>query len=230
VASFAAALAASWNTMLNLSSYRSASSKDFGFSMFAIIAFGVGVYVTKDRIKDITKEYFNQKLKKYLPDYRVNMSYLASPNDKSIRIGHYDEVLRYLKLDGLPQEVAFLRDFKPRRDTSIKMDESVILYSKDIEIDFKAMGIAFPEVRKIEEVLRFNLGNFLKNLSDPWKSLSIFELDKGPLELRAPRVYHLNMILHVRETATQLAHYRVILDKNGIKRIEAATGQHPLVC
>ena len=230
VASFAAALAASWNTLLNMQTYRNAAGKDFGLSMFAVLAFGVGVYVTKDRIKDVSKEYFNQKLKKYLPDYRVHMTYRGSAHDKKVRIGFYDEVLRYLKLDAIPQEVGFLRDFESRRDTSIKMDESVILYSKDIDIDIDAMKNAFPEVKKIEEVLRFNLNNFLKNLSDPWKSLSIFEVDKGPQELQAPRVYHLHMIIKIKQKNTQMSHFRIILDKNGIKRIESVTEKQSLSC
>jgi hypothetical protein len=68
--------------------------------------------------------------------------------------------------------------------------------------------------------MRFNVQEFLRRMDDPKKELFVMN-DEGYHRIRGARVYHLNMIVRMTFGGQGLhMRYRVVLNREGIKRIE----------
>ncbi|SMF36944.1 hypothetical protein [Pseudobacteriovorax antillogorgiicola] len=220
VAAFGAALAACWTTVMELKVYRESLGEDIGLEFFMVVAIGILIYVFKDRIKDLSKEYFNEKLKKHLPDYKSDLTH-PDLRSRGNRLGFYEECLRYIKSDRVPDDIKFVRKLKGRRDIESHHLESVIHYEKKICLEQKLICEAWPDAHSIKEVFRFNLHDLLRNLADPLKNLTVFDVEDGPVDLGVPRNYHINMVIRVStDEDMNILHYRAVINKTGILRLE----------
>ena len=80
-------------------------------------------------------------------------------------------------------------------------------------------------MRSIKDTNRFNCGYFLDHLDDHIKNVSIYGEDEGPVTIAAPKVYHMNLVLRLAgKNERRLAHYRAVLDKQGLVRLEEVSG------
>jgi hypothetical protein len=227
VAGCGAALAGVWAQVADLQAKKIVHAKDIGFNFFAVALMAILIYVFKDRIKDISKEYFSDKLRAYLPDFKSRLEYPVITSDlknRTLQLGRYEEFVTYLKTTQTPAEVQFIRKLHGRRDLGEEATETVLHYHKSIELarDGELAG-SLPGVRAVKDVLRLNFSTFLSHLDDPLKSLAIFDEDEGPVRVETPKVYHVNLVVKVGAEETSLSHYRLILDKKGIARLETVT-------
>ena len=224
IAAFGAALAGIWAQIADLQARRMAAQQDLGFSFFGIAGLAIMAYVFKDRIKDLTKEYFNEKMKTYLPDYKVKLIHTLVTEDlqtKHILIGRFNEFMRYLDIQSTPQEIQYIRKMHERKDLQSEHLEGVIHYNKKLRINTHNLKLEFKGVSSIKDIIRFNFSDFLDHLDDHEKSLATFDEDEGTGEVITPKVYHINLLIHsICEPLNRFAHYRVILDKRGIVRVE----------
>jgi hypothetical protein len=104
--------------------------------------------------------------------------------------------------------------------------EYIICYTKEIELQIKnAAKIlpGFPEITGVNDILRFDIRHFLNKMAEPMQER--FVIQEGSLvSLLCHKVYHVNLISRYRAVRPGLAkenrHLRLILNQDGIRRIE----------
>ena len=229
-----ASLAALWATLAQIQTAQMINGpSDAGVRLGLVVLVGVVAYVFKDRIKEISKEYFNEKMKHRLPDVETQLFYPhvdANGEERRELVGTSSEVVRYLSRGAAPAEVLYVRDIGHQVELEPERNESVIHYQKRVTLNTEAFRNTLSNVRRIHDVVRFDVSEFLHKLSDPDKSLSYFDAEEGIRTLRAPKVYHLNLVYRytissarkgaVLERQVEVERVRLVLNKKGIVRIE----------
>jgi hypothetical protein len=101
-------------------------------------------------------------------------------------------------------------------------NEYALLYAKRIRLNSRTIASLHTRVDAVADINVLDLRPFLQNLGAQY---GIVPLDEGKRQLRprvVKRVYHLNIILEYESsTGTTLQRYRLIVDGEGIKRIES---------
>jgi hypothetical protein len=199
--------------------------KDFVIDSTAFIVFSVLLYIIKDRLKEGLRSLSLRLASKFFPDYT---SMIQTP-DSGETIGQLSEYFSFLEngQGSIPQDIRKVRDsgFKDELD-SIKRQENVIYYRKDVNIWPEAIK-ANKRLKKVNDIFRYNLSQYLLKASDANDIYPYFNPETEVIEeINCSRVYHINIILKktyvVRGNKKRIAfdRFRVILDKEGIKRVE----------
>ena len=194
------------------------TQKKYGQYTFPLFIALVISYMFKDRIKELTRLYFAKKLRKYFFDHKTE---IFVPGGK--RIGLCRERFSFVKEKNVNKEIINLR----ARDsfTNIENDllgEKVIYYRKFIKLSPKDIEKAYEEytINGIDDIIRFNISSFLKRMDDPQKPIYILTKD-GYKKIWGERVYHVNMIIKfTTENDVKFKRFRIILTREGLKRIE----------
>lgn len=189
----------------------------------SIILLMVILYILKDRIKEELKNISHQKAAQWFADYTTE---IKSPNEKSI-LGILKESFSFISEDKVPNEVIEMRN---RQFHSVleafKRPEKIIYYKKVVNIKKKPKSLE-ARFYGLNIIFRMDIHHFLTKAEDPLHD--DFMLDSTTLELRSiqlSRVYHVNIIL---KSTTLLPtgkekivwdKYRLVVNKNGINRIE----------
>lgn len=200
-------------------------------------ALAVFAYVMKDRIKALTNEVLLSRLRTYDQSSRVYGESLESMGmgDLEARVR---ESMRYRTPSQIPAEVLKLRMARRTVRTAETTAEEVIHYRKQLEIGTRRAGDTLPEGYRLRDILRLNVRPFLTRLDEPLDRVDYFDTARerfGTVEL--PKVYHLNLVFRVgredgaRGGQVRLDHLRLVLDKDGIVRVErlAVVGPVPTV-
>lgn len=192
------------------------------FTLPFVIAVVIG-YMFKDRIKDLTRLYLGGKVQRSLHDHQ--MSIYSSPRD---RIGRLYEGFDFISEQRIPARILRMRN----RDhiTEIENDwigEKTILYRKRVTIFTKKLRAIYNnrQIESINDIMRFNVSRFLGKMDDPQKPIyTAGETDYH--RIYGERVYHLNMITrYVLENTVQYKRFRIVLNRDGIKRIESVANE-----
>lgn len=222
VAATGAALAAIWALATQVPTQIAGLPTQTRFFLFSA---AVLAYVMKDRIKSLTGEYLLRRARVF-----DHSSVVHGPTLVEMGLGDIDartaEAVRFVDRDTLPEEVRARRvDDDPQRVGP--NPEEVIHYRKRLEVDSEGAK-ALPEGYRIRDILRVNVRHFLLRLDDPKDRVTYFDVGTGWFDERdLPRVYHVHVLMRVRQlgpsgvAAEELAHLRLVLDKDGIVRAEA---------
>ena len=229
VAAFCAMLAATWAAVADLQRMQLLGGGGSTWRLVMVILLGVVAYAFKDRIKELTRHYFNERLKGYLPDYHSRMTYERVDElgrAESVELGTSREFMRYLKRTAVPADIRYVRECEKRSDLDPQRNEFALHYAR--RLTFGCTGE--PELQHVKNILRFDISDFLDKLDNPKKPLVYFDPQAGLRHVDAPKVYHINVV--VRHAVADLvagasprAHveyerFRVVLNKKGIRRIE----------
>lgn len=237
IAAVGAALAAFWASVADMQRLNMMNNmKDTGFRLIIIIMIGVLAYVFKDRLKELSREYFSQKFKKYIPDFNRKMFYNYFDFEGQPRkefLGSSKEFMRYMNKDSVPKEIMYIRHIGSRSDLDPDKKEIIINYSKKINFRSSPVKDSITKINFIRDLSRFDISEFLAKLSDPDKVLRYFDSQKGIVSIDAPKVYHINLIIKYTTTydnksVIELERSRIILNKRGILRIEKVVGREQI--
>ncbi|PIQ25319.1 hypothetical protein COW36_19680 [bacterium (Candidatus Blackallbacteria) CG17_big_fil_post_rev_8_21_14_2_50_48_46] len=241
VAAAGAALAATWAGLVDLQRFYwlqninqegPVPTSDFALRFFLIVIVGVFAYIFKDRIKELTREYFYERLKQFLPDYEYSVFYkFANPASQSeIKVAQAKQYMRYLNKEALPAEIAYIREWGHPNKLEPERSEEVIHFSKQLDFDTEVLRKRFAHIRFIRDISRFSIDEFLLRIDDPNKKLRYFDQNKGVATMKAPKVYHLNLVSRYAVCEYQAGewlparvdfeHLRLVLNKKGIIRVE----------
>jgi hypothetical protein len=190
----------------------------YGSLTFPVFVTLVVSYIFKDRIKDLLRYHLSRKMTRFLFDHKTRVRDVAGKI-----VGVCRESFGFVKDRKLPADVRELRN----RDHITEIEngwvgENILLYRKRIRLHPERVRRIFSEyeVAGVNDIMRFNVQEFLRRMDDPKKELFVMD-DEGYHRIKGARVYHLNMI--VRMTfAGRGSHmrFRVVLNREGIKRIE----------
>jgi len=173
-------------------------------------------YIIKDRIKDWVRTILNQKiLSRFFHDRKMEL-YLHKTKKP---VGYVRETFQFVDKRDVPLDV--LRTRYPVN--SGRRFESIIKHTRIITLNtwrFKKL------YSRIANVTRLSINNFLSKMDDSTVLMPCYIEDEGIGRVTMSKVYHIHLILRLstcRKEAPIIEHFRVIADKNGIKRLEELT-------
>ncbi|MCP4153660.1 MAG: hypothetical protein GY757_38380 [bacterium] len=195
--------------------YAQSQYGNFTLPVFALL---VVSYIFKDRIKELSRIYFVNKVKKFRFDHKTDIF-----SDERKKIGTYKDAVNFVDESDLPQEVKKIR----KKDHIADIDnswrgEKIIFYRKQVTLFAKRLKKVYKEfdIDGVNDIMRFNVSRFLSKMDNP--SRKVFTLNEGEIkELPGSRVYRINLIIKVtRDKKITCTRYRIILTRDGIKRID----------
>lgn len=175
-------------------------------------------YIFKDRLKELLRTYFQKRMRGLLFDQRTRV------RDADQRpVGECRESFDFVEERRIPARVRELRDCHHLTEIENRWrGEQIMVYRKRVQLDARAVHDTFPDydVPGVTDILRLRVSEFLSRMDDPTKELFVMD-DEGYQRIEGVRVYHLNLVLHLRgDGQEELRRYRVVLNRKGIKRIE----------
>jgi hypothetical protein len=205
-------------------------------SAFIILTVGVILYVLRDRLKDKAKEHLRQQALRILPDYEQHL--MAQER----KIGTVKEWLRVRETKELPPAVLTLRHSCSAHVMEKRLPEDVLHCRHVQDVDASALvGQGGTLVtRSLHENTRINFDRYLKHMDDPFKELIDLDPSGRFQQSLSHRVYHFYICVKTiarpqqnswakkllaagakpAQTHEKTLLYRIVLDKNGIVRVE----------
>ncbi|MFT6143314.1 MAG: hypothetical protein ACJARS_003449 [bacterium] len=203
---------------------------DFGFRVAFFLAIAVMAYVFKDRLKDLSKEYFGRRVMSAVPDRDSELMYDyvdESGDQRHVLVAQHHEFISHMSSLSLREDVAYVRQRCEAADLGI--DRDVLRYSKVTWLAPEALNVLEYTTLSVKDILRLDLTNFLSHLDNPLKELALYDSEEGSVVVEAPKVYHLDLVIRMERgvpttdgvnASVSVEVVRVILDKNGIVRLE----------
>lgn len=223
IAALGASFAGMWAQVADYQAHHLKDKAGVGTDLIMFMLAAVIIYVFKDRIKDVTKEYFTDKMKAWIPDFKSSLSFtcITKSGPSDLAVGQSQEFLAYLKTKQVPPDVWFVRTYSGRRDIGEEHQDSVVHYQKKLKFNSDLSNQLPWKSAALKDILRFDFKEILSRLDNPHKNLSVYSEDEGPSIVSTAKVYHLNCVIRItNQNHTLYKHFRAILNKSGIVRID----------
>ena len=191
----------------------------FTLPVFAALVVG---YMFKDRIKEIGRDLFSQRLRSLMHDRRIIIR-----TQDGVKLGYLKEKVDFISESQVPRLVLLNRN----RDQLSRIDndgreENIMRHSKEIVLYPDAFKQIFGEsitITGINDILRYDIRAYLNKMAEPVQERNY--LENGELKsILCHKVYHLNIVSRyktVRPTKAKIHNrIRLVLDQTGIRRLE----------
>lgn len=176
-------------------------------------------YILKDRIKEILRGALVRILPRLVSDRSERLIDQATKK----RVGKTKSMVRMIRPKDVPAGIKALRASGSNPFKSILPEENVIHFRKDIRINNRKLFREHTRMEAITEIIRIKLDRFLEEMDTSGKYLRTW-MDGDAKALKGNRVYHVNMLLALSQDRApgeeELFRYRLVLNRNGIRRIE----------
>ena len=178
-------------------------------------------YMLKDRIKGLISLLFVSKSSSFFYDFKIKIK-----NTHNKKIGLIKENFSFVALKNLGPNIKKhrLQDLIVGL-TERSLNEQVVQYKKKIKIYPKKFGNDLPDenIIGLTDITRLNFHRFIQYMDDPKKDYILVK--KGEIYNKvANKVYHINVIQkYYTEEGIEFSRYRIILNRNGIRKIEKVT-------
>lgn len=176
------------------------------------------MYIFKDRIKEWLRAFFIAVLPKMVSDRTEE---LIDPKAGQ-QVGSSKIRVRMMPAGETPPEVRRLRYLTTNKFRDILPPEDVIELHKETRFDCELLSKFHKRLESITEIARFRLDAFLANMDDPFNTLGFIRNGKYE-EVQAKRIYHVHVIIGLREDQNEnnvFFHYLLAANRDGIIRIE----------
>ena len=162
-----------------------------------------------------------------IPDNSERIQYSNSDGQKW-SIGSISEYTRFISPVKLPDEIRELhKKFDPEGLESEEDSGDAVHYRKVIDLNANILRSHIYPLRAVHDILRLNIEAFLSKLDDPLHGTEMLDTEGRLVEMKMPKVYHLDLILKYsqigRTQVDQRATFesiRLIINKKGLFRIE----------
>jgi len=195
----------------------------FIINSIPFILITVFLYIIKDRMKEGLKTLSYRQFAQWFSDYITDIR----SSDDRYTLGRMTESFSFVGEEKLPKEITRIRnrEFHAVLE-AFKRPEHVIYYKKKITM-FQQSRSADARRNALNIIFRFNISQFLRKADDPiHEYVTVAPQSLQFIRAHLPKVYHLNIIMkntyieENKQTKIVLKKFRVVIDKNGIKRIE----------
>jgi len=232
-AMIAAGLAAFWAVSMEIFIRIKAANQaqspfnSLGSGTMVIVVALILAYILKDRIKELGRSYFRSSLMRSIPDNSERIQYSNSDGQKW-SIGSISEYTRFISPAKLPDEIRELhKKFDPEGLESEEDSGDAVHYRKVIDLNANILRSHIYPLRAVHDILRLNIEAFLSKLDDPLHGTEMLDTEGRLVEMKMPKVYHLDLILkysQIGRTKTDerstFESIRLIVNKKGLFRIE----------
>ena len=195
---------------------------DFSLSLFVLL---VVSYMLKDRIKELFKILFSRTLGTFLAD-RTTWLYDPQTHRKMAGVA---ERCAFVKAGTLGGRIRSLRNESRFRETVTAGErEQILQYTRRIALRVGTWKKMHRRIMGLADISIVDLRDFVRLLASRRTVVPVFG-DDGRVEMvSVRRTYRLNMVLHYREADREcLTRIRLIVDSNGIKRLETVASDDP---
>jgi len=176
-------------------------------------------YIFKDRIKEILRMLFMAVLPRFVADQTRK---LRDPKATG-PVGSTRVRVEFCRPNELPDFVLHMRNLRTHPFRAILQPENVIHVHKDTLLHCKRLAASHTRLESITEIQRLSLESWLSEMDNSASTVYYMKSD-SPSALPANRVYHVMMIIrlirHKDEKQPIMFCYRLILNRDGIVRIE----------
>ncbi len=199
-----------------------------GLRFSFLIALAVLAYIFKDRIKELSRDYFNSRLRERLPDQRFRLLHQSVHPDgrpEDYAVGVSTEYFRFIK--EAPADVSYLRTLGQTNSNDPLRREHIMHVARrfEFELPSERQRTLFP---LLKNVVRLDISPFLNKLDNPTMAVSYFDKNRHAKTVIAPKVYHINGVFRYETlfgpegslVKVDYERFRLIIDKNGIVRLE----------
>ncbi len=192
---------------------------------FVLLA--VFLYILKDRIKEGMKMLYAKHINRWFPDYKTHIY-----NSNREIIGQLKESFLFIPKTKLPKGFAEMR-MRHAKDPleAYQPKETIVQYKKSVQL-YKTND----RLSELNTIFRFNIHQFINKANDALQpTLSLSKEGHELEEILLPKVYHLNLILksnfidRKKRRCEEIKAFRVVLDKNGIKRVEHTSSKFKIL-
>lgn len=213
LAGFAAAIAMTFAVLTTIIADRLLPRESMAWAMLIVVA-----YIFKDRIKESIRTILVHTFPRLVSDKRIKLVDQATNR----RVGRSRSMVRFLKAGEADAEVIQIRQagFNPFRE--ILPEEELIYFRKDSIIKSGQLNRTHMRLDNITDIIRIRLDKFFSGMDDPDKTITTMK-DGQPLRMQGKRVYRFNLILGLSRKGEKIKtyqHYRLIMSKDGLERIE----------
>jgi rubrerythrin len=192
-------------------------------SMSFIFALAVA-YIFKDRMKESIRGFSNNAVRVLFADRKYDVYDQKSKK----KIGECKSNVNFINWNDVPAEVLNIREssnkfsieHEGKPEVVMKMKKTTKLFTDNIDKYHQRHG-------DIHDLFRFNVKHFIQYADDPFNIEYSWIPDLGKVrEIHCAKVYHINIIFKMqiyfpgKEDKTYYKKVRVILDQQGIKRVE----------
>lgn len=193
----------------------------FVINSFPFVALVVFFYILKDRIKEGFKSFYSKQAHRWFPDYSTEIT-----NFKGFEVGKLTESFAFIHAKQLPDGFLKIRNHQFHEELqALHRHESIIQYKREMYLN---PPLYHEDRRKeVTSFFRLNIYRYLQKASNAFQAnLTLDPYTQEISERLLPKVYHLNMIIRnsfFQEDLTpkvEIKTFRVVIDKNGIKRVE----------
>jgi len=194
-------------------------------SGFLIVTASMIAYVLKDRIKENGRTFFSGRMFGRVPDNSERILYEPA-TEAPIEVGNVNEYTRFVDPADLPLAVKQLRMESYQDDLEAEdAPKNIIHYRKVVELYPKAIAQMEYPIRAVHDILRINIAGYLTRLDDPQAGTDVISTDGRLSSLKLPKVYQMHIVLrhslqHRRDKEVVYDHFKMVLNKKGIIRIE----------
>jgi hypothetical protein len=218
LAGTAAAIAMTFATMAAIFAETFFLKNSMQWALLVILA-----YVFKDRIKEGLRKFFNKVVPRLLADQIA--SFVSPRTGKTLSKAKV--IIELTKATKIPQRIRDVRREKSNPFLDMLPVEDVVHYTRFVKIykseRNKSVG---PWINAMTVITRIRIDDFLKEMDDP-SDVMYVSSDEGDFEQQnSERVYHLHLVIQetsLRDGIDNIQHFRVVLNKAGIIRIENLT-------
>ncbi|PTL77409.1 hypothetical protein [Vitiosangium sp. GDMCC 1.1324] len=188
-------------------------------NFFLIMVVG---YMMKDRIKEGMRRMFSQVAARHLYDRTAR---IVDPVTERC-LGTCEEKVDYGRAVRVPEEVAALRSLDDFITVSQgELTETVLRYQKQVVLDVELLPRTERGVSGITDIIRLNVERFLRDMDEPEYALEYVDLEDFSVgRVRGAKSYQVDMafrfiVQEAGQERTSLQLVRLVLDRNGIKRM-----------
>lgn len=198
-----------------------------GIRFSFLIALAVLAYIFKDRIKELSRDYFNSRLRERLPDQRFRLLHQSvMPDGQKVenQLGTSTEYFRFVK--EVPTDVEYLRGLGQSKNHDPVRREHIVHVARRFNLQvISEKRILFP---LLKNVVRLDISPFLNKLDNPTMAVSFYDKNRHARTVVAPKVYHVNVVFRYETlfgpegslVKVDYERLRLVIDKNGIVRLE----------
>ncbi len=180
-------------------------------------------YIFKDRIKDLLRYFFASKILRLVNDHTT-----AIFINRRHKIGVCREWVDFINPADIPADVRTLREDN-RLWPADEGDETAIMYTRKLNFFPKTLAKHYRgyPVTGLHDIMQYEINHFMERMEDPHRRILTVS-DKGLTSVKAKRMYPLDMMIRIKnEDRFSVAHYRLVLTRNGLHRIEHVVSGKP---
>lgn len=221
---FSAAIAMAFATAVSFI-WQGLFLEEFSISFFVV---WVIAYMFKDRIKSSLQLYFINNRNRYTYDFQQKIR-----DGFGNEIGMCREGFSYCNAKELSDQVKNTRNRHTlSRLANGSIDENVMVFRKRIDIYSNPCRDIFREfdVDGVVDIMRLNVRHWTYKMDNPNRTVYTSNGEEIH-KLKAHRDYHVNMVVRYgeRHGTDQFERYRIVMCRNGIRRLEKFNSDGELI-